>query len=628
MISSPSELIRQSIKTSPQPSQVSADAYEKTEMLGHGHFGEVWRGRAAGGVEVAIKIVTQPIDRDAAQRELQSLELVKNLRHPCLLATHRFWIENDRLHIAMELADGSLRDRLKQSRKQNLPGIPRNELLMYFADAAEGLDFLHTRKVFHRDIKPDNVLLLHGHAKVADFGLARLQEQQMMTVSFAGTPVYMAPETWGGKGGPRSDQYSLAFAYVELRQGKRPIEGADFTEVMSKTIEGQLDLSGIPPEEAKILRQALAKDPEERFTNCSEFVAALARATGTPVRLRTHAEADLRRPDGDSGSTSVTYKESYNESEAKPKKRAKGLLLAAGAVAIGLIGFAIWFFAFSSDPSPKPTGEIAKAKDPPAAEPMIVPKKVDEEKKEVKTGDGPVLPSNRFVGVAGSKIVPVGNKTYFERIEYALENGEKAAFVLIVPPAPGKPFYFMQDKVSINLFREYAQASRSRELPAVNDKDYRGQSPVTRINAVEAFAFAQWLGGKLPTAQQWDEAAGLRDQSGHAGPTWGGSAAVGRSEPRGINDAIHDIGPRQIYDLAGNGREWTRDILLPDGSTKPGPLERPSATDLVVLRGRNFTLAKPLTYSDLEYESKTPQTQYYLKASPYTTFRVVLEIGE
>ena len=91
-----------------------AQQYELVRELGRGMFGEVWLARKnPSGIEKAIKILLQAADRDSAQRELKSLELIKNLRHPYLLATEDFWIANNRLHVVMELADGTLRARLK-----------------------------------------------------------------------------------------------------------------------------------------------------------------------------------------------------------------------------------------------------------------------------------------------------------------------------------------------------------------------------------------------------------------------------------------------------------------------------------------------------------------------------------
>ncbi|MCE9530429.1 MAG: protein kinase [Planctomycetes bacterium] len=619
IVSSPSDLIRQAAQHAPATPQ-KADNYEKTEMLGHGNFGEVWRAKAPGGIEVAIKVVTQPIDRDAAQRELQALELIKNLRHPCLLTTSAFWIAEGRLHIVMELAEGSMRDRLKTCKKQNQPGIPRDELLMYFADAAEGLDFLHTRKVFHRDIKPDNILLLHGHAKIADFGLARLQERQMMSVSFAGTPVYMAPESWGGKGGPRSDQYSLAFAYAELRQGRRPVEGSDFTEVMANTLEGNADLSGLPPEESKVVQRALSKKPEDRFATCSEFVAALARAVGTPMRIRTPLEADLLKEGGAAGPSSETFKVSLQDSTNAPSKKSKTPAMLGGLLSLLLvIGVVLWQFVFKGDSSKPTTSEVSKGNDP---LPPIEPKKKEELPKDKK--DSPLLPPN-FTPAPNATIVAVGNRRLYDRIAYKLKNGEEAFFILVKPSGSLKPFYMTEFKVWNGFFAEFAEAKPQIVAKTEWRKDAPSHQPAVRVSVDEAYQFARWLGGNLPTAKQWDAAAGTDSRAGRDGPsTKESSVAIGRSEPRAYDDPIKDVGPLEIRDLAGNGREWTRDVV----TSREVPLDRPTSSDLVILRGRNFTLTKPLTYADLDYEAKVPQTQFYLKSSPYTSFRVVIEAPE
>src|SRR5262245_24875333 len=259
---------------------ICPEGYRLIERLGRGNFGEVWKAEGPGGIELALKIISQPLDDEGAKRELHSLDLVKKLQHPALAGVVAFWIKNNRLVIGMELADKTLRDRLKECRQQNLPGIPAEELLTYFRDSAVGLDYLHSERVIHRDIKPENILLKKGYAKVADFGLAKAHLGTLATGSFAGTPAFMAPEIWGGKVSKASDQYSLAFTYAELRLGRRPLKGEGFAEVMEATLTGQPDLGDIPKQEADVLRRGLAKRPEERYPSCLEFVKALERAVG------------------------------------------------------------------------------------------------------------------------------------------------------------------------------------------------------------------------------------------------------------------------------------------------------------------------------------------------------------
>jgi serine/threonine protein kinase len=262
--------------------------YALVRELGRGQSGEVWLARKnPSGIEKAVKILLQPADLESGERELRSLELMKNLRHPYVLATEDFWIASNRLYIVMELADGTLRGRLRACLKRGLPGIPVNELLDYFQEAAEGLDYLHRHKITHRDVKPDNILLLHGHAKVADFGLARQQEKLVASMSFAGTPAYMAPEMWIGSGGPPSDLYGLAASYIELRQGFPVLRLTEGIDVMLAHMEGHFEFADfIDDLEREVISKAMAREPEHRYPSCMAFVGALCAVLGRPFSSR------------------------------------------------------------------------------------------------------------------------------------------------------------------------------------------------------------------------------------------------------------------------------------------------------------------------------------------------------
>jgi serine/threonine protein kinase len=248
--------------------------------IGSGTFGEVWMAEAPGGTEVAIKIIFSPIYYEETQRGFQVLELIRGLNHRCLVQTHAYWLQQDRLFIVMELAEGSLRDCMKKVRDQGQHGIPAKELMTYFRDAAEGLDYLHERHVLHRDIKPENILLIQGHAKLADFGLARPLPADISRAeaTSSGTPAYMPPEVWRSQIHRHSDQWSLAATYAELRLNRPLLGGKDLPTVMARSVMGDFDLSPLPEAEQQVLRKALATDPHSRYGSCREFVRALEQA--------------------------------------------------------------------------------------------------------------------------------------------------------------------------------------------------------------------------------------------------------------------------------------------------------------------------------------------------------------
>jgi serine/threonine protein kinase len=248
--------------------------FRLTRPIGAGQFGQVFVAEFLGGRVVAVKRSFRAMDDETSRRDLHALEPLRALNHPYLLQLHATWVYERRLHIAMELADHSLADWIKQCRAAKLPGIPHDDLVAYMAEAAEALDYLHSQHVLHRDIKPENLLRIQGHAKVADFGLTRLLQDDRGTATFCGTPLYMAPEVWGGQASTNSDQYSLALTYAHMLTGRRVFEGS-LPDLMMKHCRDEPDLAALPKRERKVVARALSKRPADRYPSCSGFVQAL-----------------------------------------------------------------------------------------------------------------------------------------------------------------------------------------------------------------------------------------------------------------------------------------------------------------------------------------------------------------
>ncbi len=268
----------------PRPEDLPG-GYQLRRFLGRGAFGEVYEAEAPGGVAVAVKLIPRTLRAKEAEREEEALQVIKALRHPYLLSLQAFFTLPDRLVIVLELAERSLSQRLGECQKAGHAGIPPAELVPYFREAAEALDYLHRQNVQHRDVKPDNLLLLQGHVKVSDFGLARaLEKAGLQSASSVGTPAYMAPEVWGGKVSPHSDQYSLAVSYVKLRVDRLPYQANNHVQLCYAHLHATPDL-GSPEDlgerERVALLRAMAKDPRERYPSCSAFLADLA---GSPIR--------------------------------------------------------------------------------------------------------------------------------------------------------------------------------------------------------------------------------------------------------------------------------------------------------------------------------------------------------
>lgn len=238
-------------------------------LLGVGGMAEVWYAESNIGMKAAVKIINEKLSHDDQMQErfLNEAKVMVMLDHPNIRKVYGFDQIDGRPAIIMEYLDGSdLKARMKSGQR-----FRQEELVKWWNQLVDALNYTHAQNIVHRDIKPSNIFVdQHGNVKLLDFGIAKVAETTTgtQTGSTLGTRIYMSPEQVrdSKRVGPPSDVYSLAVSFVHLLTGKAPYDSTTDSDydIQESIVRKPLDLSKVPEAWRGFLAPYLEKKPDQR----------------------------------------------------------------------------------------------------------------------------------------------------------------------------------------------------------------------------------------------------------------------------------------------------------------------------------------------------------------------------
>jgi serine/threonine protein kinase len=299
--------------------------YRIEAEIGRGAMGVVYRARDPQIDRwVAIKTISlfgqEPVEeQEYRERFLAEARAAGRLSHPGIVTVFDAGEdpETREPYLVMEYITG-------QPLSLSMAGadrrLPLAKALGIALQVAEALDYAHSQGVIHRDITPTNILITEeGHAKVTDFGVARLKHAAPTPNGLVfGTPAYMAPEQWtGSEADSRSDLFSLGVVLYSMITGFRPFQGNSaqtlgFKVMNAEPLPATSFAAELPPALDHIINRALAKDPHERYqtggemadeirqflrsnSSASETTSSFAFAQSKPIRAQSPGPTELKR---------------------------------------------------------------------------------------------------------------------------------------------------------------------------------------------------------------------------------------------------------------------------------------------------------------------------------------------
>ena len=259
--------------------------YVISRILGKGAMGVVYEGKDLDiGRHVAIKTIHRAMLEGDDGAELRArfkreAQAAGRLMHQNIVAIYEYGEEDGMPFIAMEFVKGKeLKEFINKHARFEIPKI-----VDIMSQALSALGYVHKTGVVHRDLKPANIILLdNGQIKVADFGIARVENSSMTQLgSVMGTPSYMSPEQFmGQQTDKRADIFSLGVILYNLLTGEKPFPGAGFATIMQRVLNQPVEPPttnnvNVPKAFNAVIEKALAKRPGDRFQCAEDFLEAI-----------------------------------------------------------------------------------------------------------------------------------------------------------------------------------------------------------------------------------------------------------------------------------------------------------------------------------------------------------------